>query len=588
MLINDVIKLEISKSNLNYYSRKLDNLKIGDVIDVRVNSLSRNSGMRVDVRCDYCNIEFKMEYRKYLRGIKISNKSSCKSRSCIDLKMRESNIIKHGVENVMQLDSSKKKAKRTNISRYGTSNPNQLKSIKDRIKKTNLEKYGVIHPMLLDEFKDKFKSSIMDKYGVENVNKLDWVKEKIKKTNLEKYGVDNYTKTEEYKLRTREVCNSKWGVSNYTKTKEYRERTNKTNVDKWGVEVLSHSEEFRKKNFIISNHPNYVRYMVDEKLNVFNCDCGHGHTFKIPSDNFYQRIGNILCTECYPISDSRSIKEQELFAFIDSIYKDDIIQSYRDTLEIDIYLPELGLGFEFNGLRWHSSVFKDRKYHLNKTNYFKERDIKIIHIWEDDWDFKRDILKSQIKNILSKSDNKIYARKCYVREILNTKYIRDFLNENHIQGSVGSVVKLGLYFGDQLVSLMTFNHSEGREKMGDGEWNLNRFCSLLNTNVIGGASKIFAYFVKKYDPKRIISYADKDWSGGGLYSVLGFNKIHETKPDYKYIINNQRVHKSRYRKSYTGISESKLDIPKVWDCGKIKYEINSRAKKFLSSLDKSS
>lgn len=573
MLINDTIKIEITKSNLNYYSRSLDGLEIGGVICIKVDSLSENSGMKVDVKCDYCNTEFKMEYRKYLRGIGISEKSSCKDRKCVESKMRDSNMVKHGVENVMQLDSSKKKAKVTNIDRYGTDNPNSLKVFKDKIKKTNLKKYGVSHPMLLDRFKDKLKTSTMEKYGVDNVNKLDWIREKIKKTNLERYGVDNYTKTEECKLRTKESCDEKWGVDNYTKTKEYRERTSKTNVDKWGVEILSHSEEFRKKNFIISNHPNYVRYIPDEKLNVFKCDCGHDHTFKIPSDNFYQRVDNVLCTECYPISDSRSIKEQELFTFIDSIYKGEIIQSYRDTLEIDIYLPELNLGFEFNGLRWHSSLFKDRRYHLDKTEFFEERGIRTIHIWEDDWDNKKDILKSQIGNLLSQS-RVIYARKCKVIEISDAEVARNFLDENHIQGSVGSSVKIGLYFDNNLVSLMTFDHSEGRKRMSDTDWNLSRFCNVLGVSVVGGASKLISFFIRKYNPKRIISYADRDWSVGNLYLTLGFHKVHETNPDYKYIIGNRRVHKSRYRKSYTGISESNLNIPKIWDCGKYKYEIN--------------
>ena len=72
--------------------------------------------------------------------------------------------------------------------------------------------------------------------------------------------------------------------------------------------------------------------------------------------------------------------------------------SYRDSLEIDVYLPELKIGFEFNGLYWHSEECKDKNYHLNKTNYFKEKGIRIIHIWEDDWDFKRSIIESQIKN----------------------------------------------------------------------------------------------------------------------------------------------------------------------------------------------
>jgi hypothetical protein len=122
---------------------------------------------------------------------------------------------------------------------------------------------------------------------------------------------------------------------------------------------------------------------------------------------------------------------------------------------------------------------------------------------------------------------------------------------------------------------MTFDHFEGRKKMMDNEWNLNRFCTKINTNVIGGASKLLNYFIANYSPNRIISYADMDWSIGNLYYVLGFECIDVTPPDYKYVIDGKRVHKSRFRKR-KGVSESKIvdemGLRKVYDCGKIKFE----------------
>ena len=152
---------------------------------------------------------------------------------------------------------------------------------------------------------------------------------------------------------------------------------------------------------------------------------------------------------------------------------------------------------------------------------------------------------------MGKTESKIFARKCQVVEM---KSVNGFLESNHIQGKVRSIVKLGLYHNSELVSVMTFDKFEGRKKMSESEWNLNRFCSKLNTNVIGGASKLLKYFINKYNPKRIISYSDKDWSNGDLYISLGFNKISESKPDYKYIVGGKRIHKSNFKKSMTGIS----------------------------------
>ncbi len=284
-----------------------------------------------------------------------------------------------------------------------------------------------------------------------------------------------------------------------------------------------------------------------------------------------------MCTICNPIGETKSIKEKDLHEYIKSIYSGEIIQSYRDKFEIDIYLPELNIGFEFNGLYWHSEKFKEKNYHLDKTNYFKEKNIRIIHIWEDDWTLNQDIIKSQISNLLKNNQYKIFARKCIIKEV-DIKTASKFLDDNHIQGFVSSIYKIGLYYNDELVSIMTFDSFEGRKKMEDGGYNLSRFCNKTGLNVIGGASKLLNHFIREYKATRIVSYADKDWSIGNLYYTLGFECLSESKPDYKYVVDNKRVHKSRYKKSKlkTTLTESqetkKLGINRIYDCGKIKFE----------------
>ena len=113
--------------------------------------------------------------------------------------------------------------------------------------------------------------------------------------------------------------------------------------------------------------------------------------------------------------------------------------------------------------------------------------IQLFHICEDDWIYKQNIIKSMILNKLGKSSNKIYARKTEVKEVIDNKLVREFLDNNHIQGFVGSKIKLGLFYKDELVSLMTFSK---RTFMKNEDYELVRFCNKLNTNVIGGASKL--------------------------------------------------------------------------------------------------
>ena len=349
-------------------------------------------------------------------------------------------------------------------------------------------------------------------------------------------------------------------------------------MEKYGVNNISKSEQYHS-NTIIGKDNNYLKYLGNY-TSLFKCDHNFNHNFEITSDAYHFRVNNNtpLCTVCNPIGDSKSIKEKVLYEYIKNIYSGDVISGYRDGLEIDIYLPELKLGFEFNGLYHHSNKFKvNKNYHLDKTNHFKDRGIRIIHICEDDYNNRLDIVRSQIKNLIGLSDEKIFARKCIIK-ILDRKISTKFLNDNHIQGHVNSSIKLGLYYQDELVSIMTFDSFEGRKKMEDGGWNLNRFCNKINTNVIGSASKLLKHFITNYKATRIVSYADKDWSIGNLYYTLGFDKKSESKPDYKYIVNKKRVHKSRYKKSKlnTTLTESKQmeinGINKVYDCGKIKFE----------------
>jgi hypothetical protein len=446
---------------------------------------------------------------------------------------------------------------------------------KDKLKNTSLEKWGVEHYSKTIEYVQKVKNTSIERFGVDNYAKTSDFIEKSKKTFLSKWGVDSFTKTSEYLEKSKKTSLINWGVDFPIQSDIIKERIKNSNIKKYGVSHIFESNNYRDLNFNISLNPNYISY--DSGLNLFNCDCGEQHTFNIKTDDYYGRLksNNKLCTVCYPISSSPSVKEKMLLNFIKSVYDGEIISNFRSgSLEIDIYLPQLNIGFEFNGIWWHSDRYKDKWYHIKKTDYFKNIGIRIFHIWEDDWINNNEILKSQIRNWLMISKNKIWARNCDIVELTNCN---KFLNENHIQGSDRSNIKIGLLYNGKVVSVMTFNKSEGRRKMVDGEWNLSRFCNKLDTNVVGGASKLLKYFIKNWIPNRIVSYADKDWSNGGLYLNIGFKLLYETDTDYKYIINDKRIHKSRFRKSNlkTDLSENNYmsNIPKVWDCGKMKFEL---------------
>ena len=280
--------------------------------------------------------------------------------------------------------------------------------------------------------------------------------------------------------------------------------------------------------------------------------------------------------------------EKEILTYMNDIYDGEILSNNRQIIspnEIDIYIPEFKIGFEIDGLYWHNEINKpDKNYHLYKTIECESKDIRLIHIFEDEWIYKKNIWKSMISNILGKTDTKIYARNCEVREITDSKIASEFLDSNHIQGKCGSSVKLGLYYNNELVSLMTFGKS--RHFVGScyhGEYELLRFCNKLNTVVIGGASKLFNYFVKKYNPESIISYADRRWSQGNLYEKLGFSLYNKSNPNYYYVIKNKRFYRFNFRKDQLikkyncppNMTEKQFCFEQGWyriyDCGCLCY-----------------
>lgn len=549
MIINKYVEIKISKKNIDHFLQYYKDIKLKDIINADPNKLQKSSNVKVDVSCDICGNERNIKYQAYNKNI-----NSCEEHhiytcdKCSHVKIKSFNRKKWGVDYFSQTDEYGEKFRSTMVERYGVEYTLQSEELKNKVKKTNLEKFGYENPFMDS---NRIKKIFNDKYGVNHPSQVDRFYKKAEAENFKKLG---------YKSPL--------------SSPEIREKIVRKMIEKYGNKVPMKSDLIRDCK--ISNDENYIKY-VDNSVSLFKCDCNLDHYFYIDAIGYHNRTrSNLpLCTVCYPISNSRSIKEEELYKFISSVYGDEIIQSYRDGLEIDIYLPELKLGFEFNGLYWHSEEYKDKNYHLNKTKHFNEKGIRIIHIWEDDWDCKCDIMKSQIRNWTGNTKNRIFARKCKVVEIKSS----NFLNENHIQGIDKSSLKLGLFFDEELVSTMTFDRFEGRKKMEDGGWNLSRFCNKLDTNVIGGASKLLKYFINKYNPSRIVSYADRDWSIGDLYYKLGFEKINDSLPDYKYLVDNKRIHKSNFKKSkieYLGTESEYIKshgIERVWDCGKIKFEM---------------
>jgi len=532
MLLDEKIELKVSKMNIIHLKNKGYDVNCGDIIEIFTKDLNVGTHRKVRVKCDVCNNEKQIMFQKYIKNINNGGYYACSSK-CAQSKVKNTSKNKFGSEYYMQ-----------------------TKEYKDSIKKTNLNRYGVEHHLQSKKIKEKIKNTNIKKYGVENVFSSKEIKEKIKNTNIEKYGVENPS------------------YSNVIKNK-----ISDKNKNIWKYKLLNEFD---------------VEYVDEDGYYVIKCDNNKNHNFKINRKLLSNRkmVDTILCTKCNPINSSKSGYEVQLYEFIIDNCDIDIIRNERKLLnnkyELDIYIPKLKLAFEFNGLYWHNELHKENDYHLNKTELCEEQGIQLIHIYEDDWIYKQDIVKSMILNKLGKSTNKIFGRKTEVREITDNKLVRNFLNENHLQGFIGGKVKLGLFFENELVSLMTFGKRRvamGKNKSNEGEYELLRFCSKLNANVVGGANKLFKYFIKNYELKEITTYANRSWSNGNLYKQLGFEYQGKTKPNYYYIIDRIKHYRFNFRKDKLikeGFDPSSTErqimldrkIYRIYDSGNLKFSMD--------------
>ena len=278
--------------------------------------------------------------------------------------------------------------------------------------------------------------------------------------------------------------------------------------------------------------------------------------------------------------------EDEIISLFSEIEHQQHNREILNGMEIDIYIPSLKLGIEYNGLRWHSEEFgKDHRYHLDKLNKCNEQGIKLIQIFEDEWINHREICESKLKQICGLNTNpKIYARKCEIREISNKNEVYEFLDKNHIQGRTGFTIALGAYYQNNLVGVMTF------KKEKEGYWDLNRFATDINYQCVGIGGKLFKYFTRNYDFQEIKSFADRRWTTdptNNLYTKLGFEFDSFVPPSYWYhnpkINPYTRFHKFGFRKQHL---HKQYDLPltmtehemttalgytRMWDCGLVKY-----------------
>ena len=350
----------------------------------------------------------------------------------------------------------------TKQEKYGSSTYNN----REQAVNTCLEKYGVDNPAKVDVFMKNAYQTKVDKYGIDNSN--NWVKG-------HETRIDNFGSLEEsYRITTlhrQETLLDEYGVDNIAKLDETKEKiktsTRNTFQEKYGVECYWLLPDAKRSN----GSKNSSYNISFEQLLLFN------------NIDFEREV---------------------------------TVGKFIYDFKVGNYLIEINPAATHN-ITWspYSDTGIDKKYHKNKSDNAIEHGYRCIHVWEwDDYD--------KIINQLLLPKTKIYARNCVIRNV-ELHEAKEFINKNHLQGYARDLIRIGLYYNNELVSIMTF----GKPRYSlTADYELIRYCS--SCTVIGGAEKIFKYFVKTYNPEFVVSYCDTAKFAGNVYNKLGFDHITST------------------------------------------------------------
>lgn len=449
------------------------------------------------------------------------------------------------------------------------------------------------------------KEAILEKFGEDAYNMIN---DKRIGTLLDKYGEINAMHVNEFKekcLKTRRENNDQEDITS---------RTVETNINKYGgPSPMCHPETIEKANQTRLTHflPKLYIFLDKVGLELLDdyIDASIYNRYKCKNcQNIFESSWNQIsqgrgCTSCQ--NKFRPSKaENEIYDYLQSIGVKNISRNNRVLIspyEIDLLLPDEKICIEHSGLYTHrDDVLKNtrkkmndvRFYHSYKCDQCQRNGYQLLTIFEDEWLFKKDIVKAMLRQKVGKNNSpQVYARNCNIFE-LTSHAKQEFLETFHIQGNDNSKIMLGAFDieSDILVAIMTFSKpsiAKGRGVQKEGHWELNRFCTNYNYRVPGIAGKLLAHFQRNIDPdwQYIYSFADRRWSTGNLYKALGFNletNINKIKPNYWYIDSNKlkRLHRFSLRKTKednSSMPEQMLRVSEgyniIYDCGNLKFSL---------------
>lgn len=521
MIVDKTIKIRAHSSNITFYKNLGYSVNIGDIVDVKISDLPKKSNVTVNCSCDLCGAFFTRKFSNNTLLCISCNKKTNKKEKPIK-------ISKERIESLLKENTKGQTAKILKTSRS---------TLEKWIKKYNIDckKY---HGLI------KYDDNILL---------------------LTKNKIEDYLK--------------------YNNNSNIQEICRDLNIPIQLIRKLRKENKIKLNTFFDLKKNNY-----DDILNnlEFYMEENQTKTLKIIAEEnkiSIEQLKKAFRDNNIPIrvhSYNKSIGEIEIKEFIRSLGFDCHSFKFEKKYEIDCFVKTKMFGIEYCGEYWHRyEPYKNNKnYHQEKTQYFLNKNITIMTIFESEWKTNQDLIKSMIKTRLGVCD-KIYARKCEIKEI-DSRIAKEFHDYNHINGYVNSSINIGLFYNNELFSVLSLSKSRFDKTF---EYEIIRFSTKRNYNVVGGFSKMFNYFVNKYNVKNCLSYANLRFGFGNVYKKCGFIDLGITAPNYFYYdkkigaLENRMKYVKKKLQSFSNYSDNKTEFQIMsengyyclYDCGNKKY-----------------
>lgn len=387
--------------------------------------------------------------------------------------------------------------------KYGVTNVSYLEDVKLKISKslTSRDLQDKLDSL------NKIKQTKLERYGDENYNN----REKASKTTLDRFGVKNFGESEECKKLLKDVTDKRrkelWNsLPKDTIIEEYKIKS----THQLALEYHMHTDSFAK----YLDYIGIPRHTYDEDMSIMSDTINKISIEKYGKKPWELGLESQATNGTFHggVSDPEK-KLMKLFEENSISYGTEYkIENRWYDFKIGDTLVELNPSSTHN-INWNpfssEGANKDKDYHKNKTLLAEKYNYRCIHIW--DWDDSDKLL-----NLLNTSEV-VYGRKCDIKLVPSDEE-KYFLNKYHFQNYIKSKIAYGLYYNGELISIMTFGNPRYNKNY---EWELLRYCS--SKKIIGGAEKLFKYFINNNNPSSVISYCDRSKFKGDVYSLLGFN-----------------------------------------------------------------